>query len=272
MTPDDFFQDLSDDLTAVLSEDRLAQLRNGPLPDSAQALADLVHREYEAFGTDGSQTLTDAQSNLVLRVLKAVLRRLDIEFEVPWRNFSTFRSYWIQRDCAYSWQARRDLLLEYFEPVHRRFDELEDQLFQGELADPISPHPVTEWPKVDAEIRELRRRFHSATTPQDYRAIGTHCVGVLEALSRTVYDPAKHLRDGEEKPPVDRTKERLGRYIEVTLAGKDHENLRGVAVKTIALAHQVKHRETPSRREAGIVADVVILVANILRRLEESIQ
>jgi len=39
--------------------------------------------------------------------------------------------------------------------------------------------------------------------------------------------------------------------------------------KAIALAHEVKHRETPGRRDAGVVADAVILLANILRRLAE---
>jgi hypothetical protein len=46
---------------------------------------------------------------------------------------------------------------------------------------------------VDEEIRELRRRFRTSQTPQDYRDVDIHCVGVLEALSRTVYNPAKHL-------------------------------------------------------------------------------
>jgi len=31
----------------------------------------------------------------------------------------------------------------------------------------------------------------------------------------------------------------------------------------------VKHRTTPTRRDAGIAADAVILLANILRRLAE---
>jgi hypothetical protein len=35
------------------------------------------------------------------------------------------------------------------------------------------------------------------------------------------------------------------------------------------LAHQVKHRPTPTRREAGIAADAVILLSNMLRRLDQ---
>jgi hypothetical protein len=42
-----------------------------------------------------------------------------------------------------------------------------------------------------------------------------------------------------------------------------------VANKIIELAHGVKHSATPTRREAGIAADAVILLANILRRVDQ---
>ena len=188
---------------------------------------------------------------------------------MPWRDLTTFRSHWLRKDCAYSWQARRDLLEDHFEPLHRQLSELEEREFEAQLAEPVTPRDGTGWTKVDAEVRVLRRRFRQAVTPQDYRAIGSHCVGVLEALSRTVYKPEKHLREGEEEPPVDRTKQRLGRFVETELGGKANESHRGVVTKAIVLAHEVKHREAPGRRDAGIAADSVILLANMLRRLEE---
>lgn len=122
---------------------------------------------------------------------------------------------------------------------------------------------------VDDEIRELQRRFRSAATPQDYRDVGNRAVAVLEALSRTIYDPTKHLRDGEVAPPVDRTNVRIGRYVEDSLGGAENEEVRGVAKKVSELAHKVKHRPAPTRRDAGIAADSVILLANILRRVDQ---
>ena len=146
---------------------------------------------------------------------------------------------------------------------------MEDQALESNLVQPISPRLDTGWPKVDQEIRELRRRFASASTPQDYRAIGTHCVGVLEALGMTVYDPAKHLRGGETVPPPDKTKQRIGRFIEDALAGQRNEDLRGLMIKAVELAQHVKHSQTSKRREAGVAGDSVILLANILRRIAE---
>src|SRR5207244_2280854 len=127
----------------------------------------------------------------------------------------------------------------------------------------------TGWAAVDEELRELRLRFQSARSPQDYRDVGNRAVGVLEALSRTVYDPGRHLRQGETEPAHDKTKQRLERYVEDSLAGPSNDNIRGVARKVIELAHEVKHSTTPTRREAGIAADSVIMLANILRRVDQ---
>jgi hypothetical protein len=113
------------------------------------------------------------------------------------------------------------------------------------------------------------RRFRTATTAQDYRDVGNRAVAVLEALSRSVYDPRVHLRDGETEPPADKTKQRIGRYVEGSLAGKDNEAIRGVVNKVSELAHSVKHSTVPTRREAGIAADSVVMLANILRRVDQ---
>ncbi len=146
---------------------------------------------------------------------------------------------------------------------------MEDQALESNLAQPIGPRLDTGWPKVDQEISELRRRFASASTPQDYRAIGTHCVGVLEALGMTVYDPAKHLRTGETLPPLDKTKQRIGRFIEDAVPGQNNQDVRGLTIKAVELAQHVKHSQTSTRRDAGIASDSVILLANILRRIAE---
>jgi hypothetical protein len=240
--------------------------------EAAKTLAGLVHDELLAYGTHGGEKLTDEHMMAALMALRAVTRRLGIEFDPPYRNLTTFRSYWVRQGAsgAGGWQARRDLLEELFGPLHLQLARIEEQAFEA-LAYPVSPHVEVGWPLVDEEIRELRRRFQSASTPQDHRAIGTHCVGVLEVLGRTVYDPARHLRDGEKPPPIDKTKQRIGRFVEDALPGERNGDVRGLASKAIGLAHHVKHSPTPTRREAGISADAVILLANILRRFEQDL-
>ncbi len=153
--------------------------------------------------------------------------------------------------------------------MHEQLEGLEAQSLAATLATPLTPHPGTGWPAVDHEIAELRRQFLTAVTPQDYNGVGLVAVRLAEALSATVYDPSVHLQTGEAVPPVSNTKDRLDRYIEVSAAGPDNARLRKLARDTIEYAQHVKHRGTPTRREAGIAADAALLLANILRRLAE---
>lgn len=279
MIQDDFFAESAQPgpwgTPAVeLRVDLLEQLRAGPVQgfddlDVAVALIGLVWDELKAYGTGGTTRLNDMQIALAQRALKAMLHRIDIELVFPWQNFESFRSYWIKQQCAGSWQARRILLEEFFGPVQQCLDKLEEAQFRAVNAEAVSPHTKTGWPKVDVELTEIRRRFRTAATTQDYRDTGNRAVAVLEALSRTVYDPAKHVREGETELSPDKTKLRIGRYVEDSLAGKENEAIRGVVVKTIELAHGVKHSLEPTRREAGIAADAVIMLANILRRVDQ---
>jgi hypothetical protein len=161
------------------------------------------------------------------------------------------------------------MLHEIFDPLHDQLAALEQRSLMATLADPVSTHKRTGWPEVDTEISELRRHFQGARTTQDYRNVGLDCVAVTESLSAQVYDPEKHLRDGEEEPPVANTKQRLERFVGDAVSGPENATLRKLARSTIEYAQHVKHSGTPTRRQAGIAADAVIQLANILRRLDD---
>jgi hypothetical protein len=199
-----------------------------------------------------------------------VLRRLGVgTFDPPYRDFNTFTKYWKTQGASGSWQARRDLLDADFEPLHKVLDEREAGSIESNLATAISPHKVTGWPRVDEELSELRRHFETASTRQDYSNVGNDVVAVLEALSATVYDHALHGNTDEPEPPVANTKTRLDRYIEAALPGRTNAELRKLARASVELAQAVKHRrETVTRMEAGLAADAIILLSNMLRRIQ----
>lgn len=103
------------------------------------------------------------------------------------------------------------------------FEELE-KLFEGGaggVVEAVSPHAVTGWPCVDLELAALRERFGTARTSPDYRDVGNRCVAVLEAVGEVVYNEGKDLREGEAVPSREKSKQRLERYVEDSLAGKE---------------------------------------------------
>lgn len=259
--------------TREFNTELLDAIIQGPIPghpdiEVAVALAHLAHDEYELYGTSGS-ALNNADSVLLTRALLRVLKRLGVAtFEMPFRDFESFRKYWRRNDGHGSWQARRDMIERIFEPLHELLDQRETASMSWTLATPISPRPVTGWPRVDEEIAELRRHFNAATSQQDYSNLGNDCIAVLEALSAVVYIHSKHGEAGKDEPSVASTKARFDRFIEVELQGSENSYLRKLARASIELAQAVKHRrDTATRRDAGIAADSVILVANMFRRL-----
>ena len=97
-----------------LRADLLEKLRAGSAPEEDDLTCDivltrLVHGELEAFGTGGKEPVSEPGIELAQRTLRAVLHRLGITLDLPWRNFSGFRTYCFKHDAYGSWQARRDL-------------------------------------------------------------------------------------------------------------------------------------------------------------------
>lgn len=239
--------------------------------DVALALMDLVRDDLQISGTSGGARISDENMRLAVRALERTSTRAGLEFRLPFRDHAGWRSYWIRKGAsgAGGWQARRDLLSDLFDAPYASLMAMQDRALRSTLAEAVSPHERLGWPNVDTEVGELRRHFRSASTPADYRAVGNDSVHLLEALSRQVYDHARHTPAGEDEPPVAKTKLRLERFVEHRLSGSDNTELRKFARSAIELAQAVKHKGTPSRTEAGTAADAVIVLANLLRRLSE---
>ncbi|MGY0541387.1 hypothetical protein ACW14X_27995 [Nocardioides sp. YJ-D4] len=268
---DEWFNDVDQLRTDVIERLRAQPLAGDDDLETALTLTQLVHGELMEYGTKAEiQRLDNEELAATLRTLRAVLARHGITLDLPWRNYDGFRTYWIKQNASGpgGWQARREILERFFEPVFAELHRIEDMRFAAAAAEPVSPAGKTGWSAVDHAVEDIRVRFRSASNAADYSDVGRRCIALMEVLSATVYDPARHLRPGEEVPPVPRTHMRIGRYVEVEFEGAENEKLRGLVRKTAEFAEAVKHRHTSTRRDAGIAADTVILLANILRRLD----
>ena len=282
---DDFFQQVHDPDSGwgaaeegkrVLNMELVDHLAKEPIVgdndlDSAIGLTRAIRGEYESYGTNEAQvTITNEQSHDALRSLRLVLLRHGVRFRPPWIDFTSFKEYWLAHDGYGSWQARRAMIGKVFEPILEQLEQLQEREITNELTRPVSPRDALGWPMVDEYIQQLRERFRSALSVADYKDVGNRCVGVLEALSATVYDPKTDCPEGSTPPPVDKTDIRIGAYIDRRLPGASNQELRGLVKKASALAHKMKHSPRADRTSTGIVADSVILLANILRRLQEA--
>lgn len=122
----------------VLNEDLVKALRAGPLDgiadvSAAIGLLDLVHDQLDRWGTNGSQELSDPQIELAIRTLETVTTRVGVALQVPFRDFTRFRNYWVRNGAHGSWQARRDILDELFEPVRSGLVQIESRPLDARL-------------------------------------------------------------------------------------------------------------------------------------------
>jgi len=140
-----------------------------------------VHHELVAYGTDGSNKLDDKEIGLALQALEAVIwRLLGMPLNLPFRNFTTFRSYWIREGASGhgGWQARRDIVEELLDPFRqeltrqrRSIPQISEELI-ATLRDP-------------AAIREQLGRLQRIAQSDPPLAIGT-AKELVESTAKTV--------------------------------------------------------------------------------------
>lgn len=234
----------------------------------ALALTSLLHSDMElAAGHDSVTRLTDDESAMALRTLRAVLRRLGIRFDPPFRDIHSLRRSWAKTGHNTPF-ARSGMLDDVFEPVHQALDDRDVAELSITLVNPITPHLGLGWPQVDAAIDEMRKHFAAARTGQEYSNVGNDAVAVLEELSRTVYQHGIHGPLGQPEPPVDQTKTRMDAFIQSAMPGRENAELRRLARAVIEASLARKHRRTDDRRSAGVTADTVLMLAHLLRRID----
>jgi hypothetical protein len=257
----------------MLRHELLHKAMKGPLSDVsdldlADVLVRLTRTEFSAFGSGMKHGINNGDMRLLLRACIVVCQRAGVSFpNLPFRDLDSFRAYWIAEGMAGSYAARTTYIDREFQPIEDQILRMSVTNWEDVLITPVSPHDGTGWNLLDSEIRELRQRFAMARTDQDHCAVGAACVRILEHLGEVAFDPAVHWKEGTDVPPRGNTKDRFDAVIVHAILGPDNDKLRKLARAVVEVAQDVKHRKTPCRRDAGIAADSVIALANLLRRL-----
>lgn len=254
----------------IVEKARYGEL-NEPDIEVVRPLLELVRRGYINRGNTGYVDHSVAEFDSLRRALQAVCLRLGYDLELPFRNLDSFHLYMVDQYGSDAEETRRRAITEIFDPLEEFVETLENSTMEGILVEGSSPLDPGLWTQVDEEIRALRDKFSSARTASDFSDIGNRAVRIVETLSDLLFDPEKHLREGEDPTAYSKakTKNRLDRIIENELPGAQNEALRSFAKSCVTLAHRVKHSSTPTKRDAGSAADGVIILASTLQRIIE---
>ncbi len=200
----------------------LNALRTDPLDytgdiSAAEGLLDLVEEELIDYGTGGGQKLDDAGIAIVIRTLSAVTERLGIPAELPFRDFTRFRSYWLRNGASGSWQARRFIVEDLLEPVRNQLARLEAQLSEPQIREDLIANL-----RNPAAIREQLDRLRRAAHNDPALAIGT-AKELVESTAKTVLLELRlPVNDRDDLPAlVSQAQRALGLYPSSDGSGPD---------------------------------------------------
>lgn len=243
--------------------------------EALDAVVRLLRREIENYNLRYWSHLSDLGLETVNKAYRMLCARIGVESQrLPFRDWTEYER-WRRRE---NWVYLKQIEANYTEDIFwdEFFGHLENHVqdtleasWTQDLLRAISPHQETGWAAVDDEIAELRRKFSIARTASDHSAIGFQCVRVLEQLAAASYVQGVHGRFASGEPAKGDTKKRFEAIIKAHASGSENEVLRKIARDAVALSQEVKHRHTPSREDAGIAADAVIFLTNVIRRLTD---
>lgn len=271
---DDFKDEWDDD--GMLDRAAVSAIKRGTskIPDieAAERLLDQVAAAMVSVATGGPEIKkVDPDYQREYKALSAVLKRLGIKNPNPYGELWRWYGKWSDGSLP-SWALRRAFIADLYAPVREALEAKAD--LDREVATGADEGP-TGWADVDAKLGTLRRRLRDADdSADDAKAVGLQCVSVLEALGRAVFDPERHLPEGEELPHPNDAKTRLGYFLtavagDAVKKGERFEHVRTLIRATWRQAQSIKHRHDPNRTDTGIAADSTALLVAIVRRLAD---
>jgi hypothetical protein len=270
---DDGFFLMCPDGTFQVNRELINLVRIGPLDGFDDVLIggrllELTRSEFEKYGTDRTNVFDNDDARSALSSFKACCIRLGItEIDFPFRDFTTFRSWWLKNGASNSWQARRDLVENVFDPLVKRFDNLLLGIPERTLFDPLNINSQSTWPKIQEEIEQLRKHAASANSDADTRNLGNDCVVIIEKLSAFLYRHADHGDASLAEEPSTKTKNRLTAIVEHEFLSSSSHELVKVVRSTIELAQAIKHNHNPTLMDTMILAESTIFLVAVLDRL-----
>ena len=184
------------------------------------------------------------------------LRTRGVANGIPFSDLWDWHGRWSSGDLP-TYRSRRVFVSELLEPVLRA---LRDRI-GGVTPRAVEP---TGWPKVDRTITEMRGRLATATTEEQFQAVGLLCREALISLAQAVYDPQRHPSLDDVAPSSTDAKRMLESYCATEMDGAANKIARAHARAAVDLAVELQHKRTADFRAAALCAEATGSVINVI--------
>ncbi len=185
------------------------------------------------------------------------LKAWGLENPIPYEDLWDWYGKWRIGDLP-TYQSRREYIRGLCEPLKQHLREGPSSRGADVFTEP------TGWPRVDRTLGEIRSRLESASTEEQFQAVGLLCREALTSLAHAVFDPDQHPPLDDVDPSRTDAKRMLDSYLAVEVDGKSNTIARKYAKASLDLANELQHKRTAVFRNAALCAEATASVVNII--------
>jgi hypothetical protein len=185
-------------------------------------------------------------------VVAGALAQRGLENPVPYGSLWDWYGRWSSGDLP-TYRSRRELVAEIVGPLIARL--------RTGLVEEFEP---TGWVRVDRTVGEIRDRLASATTEEQFQAVGLLCREALISVAQAVFVAERHpTLDGVAVSPTD-AKRMLDAYITVALSGDANKFARSHARSALDFSVNLQHKRTATFRDAAMCVEATTAVVSTI--------
>jgi hypothetical protein len=190
------------------------------------------------------------------KTLKGLKIQNPNQFSDLWEWYQKWRSGEMPR-----WADPRAFIRSMYKDLMKTIEESDTGEFQ-EL-------DIQGWIRIERAIGEIRKRLIEAENEEQFQAIGLICRETIISLAQEIYVREKHPPVDNVEPGETDAKRMLDAYIAVEMAGQENENIRKYAKASLALANELTHRRTATKKLARLCSSATTNLVNVIRIITE---
>lgn len=189
------------------------------------------------------------------RDLSSELSERGIRDVIPYGDLWEWYAKWSADFPTY--QERRSHITHLFMPL------LEQLTPAGTVRVSAMGSEPTGWERVDRAVEKARFQLGRASDEEDCQQVGVLCREILISLAQGVYNPDVHKTTDGVAPSSTDANRMLEAYVQTELPGGPNEAVRKHARASLALANDLQHRRTATRRNAAFCIEATFSVVNL---------
>ena len=190
-------------------------------------------------------------------------KRLNLIYNNFYASLWDWRGKW--KADFQTYQERRSYINALFSPTFVYFEDVESSQNLETFVE------LSAWERIERTVVKIKKGANTATNEEDFQGIGLLCRDVIISLAQAVYNPIVHGDTDENGTRIGASDavRMLQNYINSSLSGKDNKELRDYIKATNAIANQLTHKRSATKKDMLLTVSSTISLINFIGIVED---